>query len=108
MSIDRITRRQAIKVAGAAIIASSMPGCGAAVPAARVVISVAWRAIAQVLSCVLKFGDKALTLIAIVEGAQRTLDVALSTEQRNALNNGGKLIIRTEDGVEHEVAYTVN
>ena len=108
MTEKRITRRQAIQLAGAAAIAGGMSGCGAAASAARVVISVAWKTITSVASAVVKYADKALTVVALVEEVRKTLNASLTEEQANSLRSGGKLYLKTEDGKEHEIPFTTS
>jgi hypothetical protein len=106
MSDKRITRRQAIKVAGAAVIAGGVSGCGAVASAGQVVISVAWKTIEKVVSAIVSKAGR-LVVKAIVAGVEKLLEATLSSSQVATLDKGAKLFLRTEDGVEHEIPFTI-
>ena len=101
MTEQLVTRRQAFRLAGVALVAWGLSGCGAAASAGRVVISVAWKTIDKVVFAIVNRAGK-LIVTAIVDGVEKSLDATLPT----SLEKGGKLFLRTEDGVEHD--YTIN
>lgn len=115
MSQRRITRRHALKVAGGGIILSVLPGCGeggsggarqAISHDVTVIIKVAFK-IHKVLSVVLAIADGVLTILAIIDGIQKTVTAKPTKKQVAELKNGGKLLIEGSDGQQFEVPFTV-
>ena len=106
MNDRKMTRRQALKAGAAGVLAGGVTGCGAVVHAGRVVISVAWPSIQRVVAAIVRRGTS-LVVTAIVAAVERTLNATLSSEQASSLGGGGRLYLRTEDGVEHEIPYTI-
>jgi hypothetical protein len=106
---DQLSRRDALKFAGAAIVSGGLTGCGAGpavVHAGRVVLSVAWPNIQRVVAAIVR-QSTSLIFTAVVAAVERTMNATLSPAQASSLGQGGRLILRTEDGVEHEVPFTV-
>lgn len=106
MTNRTMTRRQALQVATVGVLAGGVSGCGAAASAGRVVVSVAWPTISRVLSAIVRRAGS-LIVKALVGAVERTLNASLTSQQVSSLLNGGKLFLRTEDGVEHEIPFTV-
>ena len=106
MNDRKLTRRQALKAGTTAVLVGSIPGCGAVAHAGRVVLSVAWPSIQRVVSAIVRRSTN-LVVTALVAAVERTLNATLSSEQASTLGTGGKLYLRTEDGVEHEIPYTI-
>lgn len=105
MNKRRIGRREALQLMGATVAASGITGCAAA---GRVVLSVAWRTITKVVSAVFEYGDKALTVVAIVEKIQEWTSVPVDNPRdAKLLMDGAKLYLKTTDGQEHEVLYKI-
>lgn len=108
MNDRKLTRRQVLKVGTATVLVGSVPGCGAVVThAGRVVLSVAWPSIQRVVAAVVRRSTKQLIVTAIVDAVERTLNATLTSGQASSLSNGGRLYLRTQDGVEHEIPYTI-
>lgn len=106
MNDQKLTRRQALKVGAVGVLAGGVAGCGAAAYAGRVVISVAWPSIQRVVAAVVRRSTN-LIVWAIVAAVERTLNATLTSEQASSLGSGGRLYLRTEDGVEHEIPCTI-
>jgi len=106
VSDQKLTRRHALSVGAVGVLASGVAGCGAVDQAGRVVISIAWPSIQRVVTAVLRRRTN-LIVTAVVAAIQRTLNATLTSEQASSLGSGGRLYLRTEDGVEHEIPYTI-
>jgi hypothetical protein len=107
MNERRIGRRQAIKMIGASVAVGTVTGCGGAVAhVARVVVRLPWKSISQVLKAVVNYADKILSIVVMVDTAQKELNASLSDDQANSLKSGGKLYLKTEDGKEYEIPFT--
>ena len=110
MNDRKMTRRQALVAGATGVLAGGVTGCGGSVAptarvVARVVIRVAWPSIQRVIAAVVRRTD--LIVKAIVATVERTLNAKLTSEQASSLKSGGQLYLRTEDGVEHEIPYTI-
>ena len=106
---DRFSRRDALKFAGGAVVSGGITGCGAGpavVHAGRVVLSVAWPNIQRLVAALVRQNTK-LIVTAVVAAVERTMNATLSSAQASSLGHGGRLILRTKDGVEHEVSFTI-
>ena len=107
MNDRKLTRRQALKAAAMGVLAGGVSGCSAvAKDVGRVVISVAWPTIQRVVTAIVRRSGS-LIVTAVVAAVERTLNAMLSSEQASSLGSGGQLYLRTEDGVEHQIPYTI-
>ncbi|MBX9679219.1 MAG: hypothetical protein K2X38_10685 [Gemmataceae bacterium] len=106
MNDRKMTRRQVLKVGAVSVFAGGVSGCGAVAHAGRVVISVAWPSIQRVVAAMFRRGGS-LVVTAIVAAVERTLNASPTSEQASSLRSGGHLFLRTEDGVEHQIPYTM-
>ncbi|MBW3539044.1 MAG: hypothetical protein KY476_02125 [Planctomycetes bacterium] len=106
---NHISRREALRIGGAAVLAGSLPGCGTLASAGRVIIRVAWKAIEKLVSVVVERAREIVLIItAIVEGVKESMRVILTDAQAEELEKGATLILRTEDGTEHELQYELS
>ncbi len=106
MNDRKMTRRKAMKVGAVGVLAGGVTGCGAVAHAGRVVIGVAWPSIQRVVTALVRRSGS-LIVTAIVAAVERTLNATLTSEQTSSLGSGGLLYLRTEDGVEHKIPYTI-
>lgn len=103
-----LTRRAFFLSVGAGAAAAGLGGCHPAAPigqVARVVISVGWKYLSKLLKAVLTDNGEVI-LTALVGEATEEIKAQLTSEQHRDLAKGGKLILRTEDGKEHEITFT--
>jgi hypothetical protein len=111
MRKQRLNRRSFLQAAGAAV-ALGAAGCGGATApvaptvaeAVRIVIQVSWKYLTKLLEAVIHRGGE-LVVRALVDEAVQEIKAQLSYEQQKDLGKGAKLILRTEDGKEHEVPF---
>lgn len=101
--VDVLSRRQAVRLFIGAGIATALPGC-VAVP--RVVVAAGWWTIEQLISAVLQAAAQ-LAITAIADNVRQTMTAKLAPTDISLLQRGGQLFIRTRDGSEHSIAYTV-
>jgi predicted dinucleotide-binding enzyme len=106
MNDRKMTRRQALKAGTVGVVAIGVSGCGAVAHAGRVVVSVAWPTIQRVVTAIVRRSGN-LIVTAIVAAVERTLKATLTSEQASSLGSGGHLFLRPEDGVEHQIPYTI-
>ena len=106
MNDRKMTRRQALKAGTVTVVVVGVSGCGAVAHAGRVVVSVAWPTIQRVVAAIVRRGGS-LSVTAIVAAVERTLNASLTSAQTSSLGGSGQLFLRTEDGVEHQIPYTI-
>jgi hypothetical protein len=110
MKDQTMTRRQALKVSTAVLLASSVPGCAVSPVVTKVVLRVPWRRIERIVRVVIRKVREMIELIltAITDGNEQEYIIQLTSEQMSALKNGASLFIRTQDGVEHKVRIEIS
>jgi hypothetical protein len=108
MGEQRMGRRDALKMMGAAAVAGGVggtSGCGVVAAAGRIVIDVAWKSLSRLVFAVFNFGEKILTVVALADEAEKRLSASVNDDQAKSLKGGAKLYLRTADGKEHEILF---
>lgn len=103
----RLTRRRALKFAGAYILGvlgcrklSSLPtGDG-------VLVAVPWKTVDKFDSVVVNAAGK-IVIVAVVSGVQQTHEISISKDDLAKLSRGSKLYIELNRSVRYTVPYTL-
>ena len=106
MPIANINRRIAMGIMTGAI-ASSFVGCAAVAHAGRVIVTLPWARISRITSVVLQIANNTIAVVAQLANAIQTMTANLTKEQTTALADGGTLVLKSKDGQEFEVAFTI-
>jgi hypothetical protein len=106
---ERVSRRKAVALLAGLALLPALSSCEKSPTdvkkAARIVIAVA-KKFSKVVSVGIDLVELALEIKAIIEGKEETIQARITAEERDALKNGGQLIIKDKGGREFPVSYT--
>ncbi len=105
---DQVSRRGVLLLLTALPVIALGTGCDSTRPelgkARRIVVAVAKKC-SKVVAVGIDLVELAVEIKAIIDGKEETIQSHITKEEAEALKNGGRLVIKGEDGREFPVEY---
>ena len=103
----QIGRREALIALCGFPLLGTLSGCNSSAgkKAVKIVVVVA-KKLFKIVSVGIDLAELAVEIKAIIDGKEETIHARITADEAAALNNGGRLVIKSGDGKEFPVEYS--